>query len=71
MSSGGRDDSGRHEEEVAAMTAAAMSSLGWRAADDATRSDSGVADDATRADGDDDGKQQDWAANVATKAGGG
>ena len=48
MSSGRHNKSGRGEEEVAAMTAAAMLSLGRRAADDATRSDSGAADNATR-----------------------
>jgi hypothetical protein len=50
MSSGRHDESGRGEEEVAAMTAA-MSSRGWRAADNATRSEGGVTDDATRAGG--------------------
>ena len=51
MSSRRHGESGRGEEEVAVMTAAAMSSRGRRAADDATRSDGGAADDVTRADG--------------------
>ena len=45
MSSGWHDESGRGEEEVTVMTAAAMSSRGWRAADDATRSDGEAAND--------------------------
>ena len=71
MSSGRHDERGWGEEGVPAMTTAAMLSRGRRAADDATRSDSGAADDATREGGNYDGKCQDWAANVATKAGGG
>ena len=47
MSSGWHDESGWGEEEVTAMTAAAMSSCGWRAADDAKRSDGGAANDVT------------------------
>ena len=50
MSSGRHDESGRGEEAVA------MSSRGRRAADDATRSDGGVADNATRAGGNYNGK---------------
>ena len=42
MRSGRHDKSGRGEEEVAAMTAVAMSSRGQRASDDATRSDGGA-----------------------------
>ena len=49
-------ESGRGEEEVAAMTAAAMSSRGRRAADDVTRSDGGAVDDVTRAGGNYGGK---------------
>ena len=56
MRSGRHDKSGRGEEEVAAMTAAAMSLRGLRAADDVTRSDDGAADDVTRV-ADDDGWQ--------------
>ena len=41
MSCGQHNKCGRGEEEVAAMTAAAMSLRGRRAADDATRSDGG------------------------------
>ncbi len=48
MSSGQHTKIGQGKEEVAAMTAAAMSSRGWRAADDMTRSDGGATDDATR-----------------------
>ena len=48
MSSRRHDKSSRGEEEVAAMTAAAMLSRGQRAADDATRSDGGAADNAKR-----------------------
>ncbi len=48
MSSGWHNKSSQGEEEVAAMTAAAMSLRGRRAADEATRSDGGAADDATR-----------------------
>jgi hypothetical protein len=71
MSSGRHDESSRGEEEVAAMTAAAMLLRGLRAADDATRSDGGVADDVTRAGSNYGGKGHDWVVNVATKAGGG
>jgi hypothetical protein len=39
MSSGWRNESGRGEEKVAAMTVAAMSLRRRRAVDDATRSD--------------------------------
>ncbi len=46
MSSGWHNESGWGDEEVAAMTAAAMSLRGRRAADNATRSDGGAADDA-------------------------
>ena len=53
--SGWRDKSSQGEEEVAAMTAAVMSSHGQWAVDDATRSDGGAGDDATRAGGNDDG----------------
>ena len=56
MSSGRHDKSGRGEEEVAAMMAAAMSLHKQRTADDATRSDGGAADNATRAAGNYDGK---------------
>jgi len=70
MSSGWQDESGRGEEEVAAMTAAAMSSRGRQAADDATRSDGGATDDVTRAGGNYGGKCHNCAVNVATKAGG-
>ena len=56
MSSGWHNESGRAEEEVAAMTVAAMSSCGRRAADDAARLDGWVADDATRAGGKYEGK---------------
>ena len=56
MSSGWHDESGRGEEEVSAMKAAAMSSRGRREADNATRSDSGAADDVTRAGGNYGGK---------------
>ncbi len=48
MSCGRHNKSSRGEEEVAAMTAAAMSSRGRQAADNVTRSDGGAADDATR-----------------------
>lgn len=48
MSSGWHNESGRAEEEVAAMTVAAMSLCGRRAADNAARLDGGAADDATR-----------------------
>jgi hypothetical protein len=48
MSSRRHKESGRGEEEVAVITAVAISSRGQRAADDATRTDSGAADDATR-----------------------
>ena len=51
MSSGQHNKSVRGEEEVAAMTAAAMLLHAWRAVDDATRSGGGAADDATRAGG--------------------
>jgi hypothetical protein len=37
MSSGRRDKSSRGAEAIAMMAAVAMSSHGWRAADDATR----------------------------------
>ncbi len=56
MSSRRHNESGRGEEEVAAMTTAAMSSRGRRLADDATRSDGGAVDDATRAGGNYDDK---------------
>ena len=56
MSSGWQDESGRGEEEVAAMTAAAMPSRGRQVADDAMRSDGGAADDVTRAGGNYGGK---------------
>ena len=56
MSSGRHDKSVWGEEEVAAMTAAAMSLRGRRAVNDATRSGGGAADDATRAGGNYDGK---------------
>jgi hypothetical protein len=56
MSSGRHNESGRAEEEVAAMTVAAMSSCGRRAADDAARLDGWAADDATRAGGKYEGK---------------
>ena len=56
MGSRWHDESSWGEEEVAAMTAAAISSCGRRAADDATRSDGGAADDATRAGGNYDSK---------------
>ena len=51
MSSRRHDESGRGEEEVAAMMAVEMSSCERRAADNAMRSDGGAADDATRAGG--------------------
>jgi hypothetical protein len=56
MSSGQHNKSVWGEEEVAAMTAAAMSLRGRRAVDDAMRSGSGAADDATRAGGNYNGK---------------
>ena len=56
MSSGWHGKSGRGEEEVAAMMAAAMSPHGWRVADDATRSDGGAADNVRRAGGNYGGK---------------
>jgi len=56
MSSRRHDKSGRGEEEVAAMTEAAMSLRGLWAADDVTRSDDGAADDVTRACGNYGGK---------------
>ena len=56
MSSGWHEESGRSEEEVAAMTAVAMLSRGWQAADDAMRSDGEAAGDARRAGGNYDGK---------------
>ena len=56
MSSRRHDKSSRGEEEVAAMTAAAMSSRGRWAAEDVMRSDGGAAEDATRAGGIYDGK---------------
>ena len=48
VSSRWHNESGQGEEEVAAMTAAAMLSRGQRAADDAMRSDGGAADNAKR-----------------------
>ena len=56
MSSGRHDKSVWGEEEVAAMTAAALSLCGRWAVDDTMRSGSGAADDATRAGGNYDGK---------------
>ena len=56
MSSGRHGESGQGEEEVAAMTAAAMLSRGRQGADNATRSDGGAADDVTRAGGNYGGK---------------
>ena len=56
MSSRRHDKSVRGEEEVAAMTAAAMSLHGRRAVDDAARSGGGAADYVTRAVGNYDGK---------------
>ena len=56
MSRGRHNESGRGEEEVAAVTAAAMSSHGRRVADDATRSDGGAAEDVTRVGGNYGGK---------------
>ncbi len=56
MSSGWHDKSVWGEEEVAAMTTAAMMLRGRRMVDDAMRSGGGVADDAMRAGGNYDGK---------------
>ena len=53
------------------MTMAAMSSCGRWAVDDATRSDGRAVGNVKRAGSDNNGKQQDWVANVAMKAGGG
>ena len=70
MSSGQRDVSGWGEEEVAALTVAAMSSRGRWAADNATRSDGRLAGNVTRVGSNNDGKQQDPAVNIAMKEGG-
>jgi hypothetical protein len=48
MSCGRQNKINQGEEEVAAMTAAAMLSRRWQVADDATRSDGRAVDDATR-----------------------
>jgi hypothetical protein len=54
---GRSNESGRGEEEVAVMTAAAMSLHRRRAVNNATRSDGGVVDNATSAGGEDNGKR--------------
>ena len=60
--------SSQGEDRVSAMLSGYF--ITWTAGGGrCTKSDSGVADNATRAGGDDNGKQQDWVAYIATKSG--
>jgi hypothetical protein len=70
MSSGWCNKSNWGEEEVTAMKAAAMPLRRRWASDNATRSNGRVRDNVTRAGSNVNGKQQDWAANIAMKVGG-